>query len=367
MPGFSLQSQTFAVVASSEGLASWSLDSGVSGDGDSSPKKMLEFHGKLLQGYNLVGTDRHLTRPQESTPGPINCPKEKTYMSPNYVVVTPVRDEEEHLPHTIASMVAQTVKPTQWAIVNDGSSDGTGAIIDAAAAEHPWITPVHRPDRGYRKAGGGVMEAVNAGMDALETDTWDYFIKLDGDLSFEPEYFQRCFEEFDADPQLGVGGGVIFHIFGGREKIEKHPNFHVRGATKIYRRACWDDIAPLLVAPGWDTMDEVKANMKGWRTGSFHHLKLQQHRFTGNAEGQLKNFIKNGRASYISGYHPLWILAKCGVRAFRKPYLTASFGLFWGFFSSYFRKVEQIDDRALISYVRSQQLRRLFFRKSIWR
>ena len=48
----------------------------------------------------------------------------------NYVVITPVRDEEEHLESTIQSMIGQTVLPKEWVIVDDGSKDGTGKIID---------------------------------------------------------------------------------------------------------------------------------------------------------------------------------------------------------------------------------------------
>ena len=46
-----------------------------------------------------------------------------------YVVISPVRDEEAYLTFTINSMIAQTVRPSEWVIVNDGSTDGTAAII----------------------------------------------------------------------------------------------------------------------------------------------------------------------------------------------------------------------------------------------
>ncbi|MGE3164616.1 MAG: glycosyltransferase family 2 protein [Planctomycetota bacterium] len=286
---------------------------------------------------------------------------------PRYVVITPARDEEDNLPNTIASLAGQTVRPTEWVIVDDGSTDRTGQIADEAAAKYPWIRVLHRANRGFRKAGGGVMEAVYQGYDALVSRDWQFLVKLDGDLYFEPDYFERCFAEFAKDARLGVGGGVIYHVFDGREEVEKHPMFHVRGATKIYRRECWNDIEPLIIAPGWDTMDEVKANMTGWTSRSFPDIRLRQYRFTGDADGQFKTFIKNGRANYITGYHPLFMLVKCVTRIFRKPYGVAAVGLFYGFFSSYFRDVQQIEDRALIRYLRRQQLRRLFLRPSIWK
>ena len=67
-------------------------------------------------------------------------------------------------------------------------------------------------------------------------------------------------------------------------------------------------------APGWDTIDEVKANMLGFTTHSFDELHLVHHRITGSADGWLGGLVKNGRANYISGYHPLFMLAKCARR-----------------------------------------------------
>ena len=102
----------------------------------------------------------------------------------SYVVVTPVRDEEAYLPFTIDSMVKQTIRPQEWIIVNDGSKDKTGQIIEEAASRHSWIRGVHCADRGYRKWGAGIIEAFYAGFNALTCRNWDFMSKLDGDLSF---------------------------------------------------------------------------------------------------------------------------------------------------------------------------------------
>ncbi len=284
-----------------------------------------------------------------------------------YVVITPVRDEEEHLRSTIESMIRQTVLPKEWVIVDDGSKDGTGKIIDDYASRYPWIRAVHRKDRGFRKAGGGVVDAFNDGYRALSCGDWDFMTKFDGDLTFETDYFEKCFDEFYRDDKLGVGGGVICYVLDGVKRFEEAPAFHVRGATKIYRKACWDGIGGFLAAPGWDTMDEVKANSLGWKTRSFPQLHLVHHRDTGAADGLWKTLVKYGRANYICGYHPLFMISKCLVRLFRKPYVVGSIGLLYGFISGYVTNVPQVDDRAAIAYLRQQQLGRLLGRESIWR
>ena len=284
-----------------------------------------------------------------------------------YVIITPARDEEQYIEQTILSVVNQSVVPIQWIIVNDGSSDRTGEIIDRYAASHPWITPLHRSDRGHRQAGGGVVQAFNEGYAQIKSSDWSFVVKLDADLSFDHNYFERCFVEFKRRPQLGIVGGGIYHWDNGSLKLEPGPAFHVRGATKIYKRECWDMLGGLVAAPGWDTIDEVKANMLGWSTRTFTNLKLSHHRFTGAAEGVWKDSVKSGLANYVTGYHPLFMLSKCVRRLISKHHLVGSAGLGWGFIKGYLRDVPQVQDRALIAYTRSQQLRRLFFLESVWK
>lgn len=283
-----------------------------------------------------------------------------------YVVITPVRDEEKHIEKTIQSMANQSIVPRQWVIVDDGSRDATGAIIDSYAQKHHWITVIHRKDRGFRKNGGGVIEAFNEGYAAINGPDFDFIVKLDGDLSFDSDYFERCFDRFAADPKLGVGGGIVANQDGDRLVIERNPRFHVRGATKIYRAACWRDIDHLIVAPGWDTLDEVKANMHGWHTESFDDLRCVQLKTTGSADGAWKNSVKNGLANYIAGYHPLFMLMKCVRRITQFPWVISSIGYGWGFCSGYLKKIPKVDEPDLIRYLRKEQVKKLMLKKSIW-
>jgi biofilm PGA synthesis N-glycosyltransferase PgaC len=308
--------------------------------------------------------------------------------APRYVVISPVRDEAQYLERTIRSMLHQTVRPAQWILVNDGSSDETGQIIDRWASEQPWILGVHRSesslhrletanrtdkevggsgrDRGNRAQDAKEIKAFYEGFEKITARDWEFLVKLDGDISFVPEYFEKCFAEFDANPELGIGGGEICNLVDGEWKVEPNPRFHVRGATKIYRRACWEQMSGVPQSPGWDTVDEVKANMLGWKTRSFPELPVRHYRFTGAANGSWRNAVKNGMWSYISGYHPLYMLFRCIKQLFHAPYLTGSVGLLCGYVQGYVRRIPQIDDKDLIRYLRDQQLRRLSFRASIW-
>jgi poly-beta-1,6-N-acetyl-D-glucosamine synthase len=286
-----------------------------------------------------------------------------------YVVVTPVRDEAEHVALTISSMRAQTRRPVHWVIVDDGSTDGTSEVLDRETAGlEQWITVVHRRDRGFRASGSGVMDAFYAGFDLLTEGSWDYLVKLDGDLSFEPDFFERCLDRFEAEPRLGIGGGTVCALTDGQAEVESRgdPPFHVRGATKIYSRACWQAVAPLPRVPGWDTLDEVMANRLGWSTRTFADLKILQHKPTGSADGRWRNAVKNGKANYLTGYHPAFMLAKCLRRAGRRPLGVEAGGLLFGYLSGYWQRQPKAADGDSVRYLRRQQLRRLMLRPSIY-
>lgn len=290
-------------------------------------------------------------------------------VKPDYVIISPVRNEAQFLEAAIASVVAQTVRPRLWVLVDDGSSDETGRIIEAAARDHEWIKAVRRADRGSRRAGSGVMEAFYDGYRLVEGESWQFMVKLDGDLSFGPDYFEQCFEIFHAEPRLGIGGGTCCKSVDDKmvPEFTGEPAFHVRGPSKIYRRACFEAIGGLIRAPGWDTVDLIKANMLGWSTRTFPEIKLIHHRPTGGAYSSWSNWTKNGLANYVVGYHPLFMMLKCARRLFKRPYGLGALALMVGFLRGYLRRIPQVEDREVIRFLRRQQLNFLMGRQSLWR
>jgi glycosyltransferase involved in cell wall biosynthesis len=121
------------------------------------------------------------------------------------------RNEAERIGKTVEAVAAQTVPPREWVIVDDGSSDGTGEILDSFAERYPWLRVLHRSDRGFRKPGGGVIEAFNEGLAALQSREWEFIVKLDGDLPFEPGYFRNAWIDLARNPRLGIAGGGVYH------------------------------------------------------------------------------------------------------------------------------------------------------------
>ena len=287
-------------------------------------------------------------------------------MQPKYIIVSAVRDEEQFIGQTIESVVRQSVLPAEWMIVDDGSTDRTASIAESYASRYPWIRVIRRGNRGFRQSGAGVVEAFYHGFNRIECRDWEFLVKLDGDLTFAANYFSNLFAAFDVQPKLGIAGGSLFHPIRGELKIEHCPKFHVRGATKVYRRACWEQIGGLLCAPGWDIVDESEASRLGWSTSSLNDNPVIHHRFTGTAESKWRDQVKNGKAYYVAGYHPLFLFAKCIYRLAFKPYVLGSCAIATGFVSGYFSRLPRAS-KPLINFVRRQQLMRLCGGATIWK
>jgi len=107
--------------------------------------------------------------------------------------------------------------------------------------------------------------------------------------------------------------------------------------------------------------------MLGWKTSTFEALHTVHHRVTGFADGLLRDRVKHGLACYISGYHPLFVLASCLYRLIQKPYVLGSLAIFFGFLKGYFTHTPRVTDNRLIHYLRMQQLRRLCGLETIWK
>lgn len=284
-----------------------------------------------------------------------------------YVVITPVRNEERFVEQTIRSMLNQTFPPMEWILVDDGSTDLTPQILQRYALEVPWLRVVTRNDRGFRASGRGVVDAFYDGYRQLRSQDWAFMVKLDGDLVFDNDYFEQCLHRFARNPRLGIAGGTVESVGRRGLQRESHPVFHVRGATKIYRRRAWEEIGGLAPAPGWDGLDEIKANMRQWETRTFSDLILRQLRTTGSAQGQWSDWLKRGEGCYSIGYHPLFVLARSIFRARRRPYLVASAGLLVGYLHALVKRLPRAADAETVAYVRGQQFARLLGKETIWR
>ena len=136
--------------------------------------------------------------------------------SMTYAVITPARDEAENLRRLGGSLTAQTIQPGAWIIVDNGSGDETLDVARALAHDVNWARALSRPGEPQAAPGAPVVRAFRAGLEAL-SELPDVIVKLDADVSMEPDYFERHLAAFggirrSASPagrvsSSGLGGG----------------------------------------------------------------------------------------------------------------------------------------------------------------
>lgn len=281
-------------------------------------------------------------------------------MNYRLLVISPCRDEAGFLNGIINSVTRQTHKPVAWIIVNDGSGDNTWEIISRAAVQHPWIKPVHRERGGPRELGPGVVSAFDFGLAAAGRIEYDVIAKLDCDLEFDPDCFAAVLRHFD-DPLVGMASGVTFLKIDGRLVSERYTSFHVPGQAKFYRRECFATIGGLQPLYGWDILDETDARRQGWKTLSDPNIVIIHHRLQGSSFGAIQGRVIWGHGAYAIGSHPLFAVARGLFRMGERPWLIGGLAFIWGFFSSYFNpQINRVKDKAMIHYLRREQLYRLF-------
>ena len=91
-------------------------------------------------------------------------------MVPEISVIIPVYNAEPFLPGCIGSVLAQTFTGFEVILVDDGSTDGSGAVCDRYAAEHGNVKALHVPNGGAALARKlGVQEAAGGLVTLLFT------------------------------------------------------------------------------------------------------------------------------------------------------------------------------------------------------
>jgi poly-beta-1,6-N-acetyl-D-glucosamine synthase len=281
------------------------------------------------------------------------------------LLVTPVRNEADHIVRTARALQAQTRTPDLWLVVDDGSDDATPELLRGLEAEIGFLRVLAAP-RDHTAAGpdrlalAAEARAFNWALSHVELEEFAYVGKLDGDIELPPEYYERLLERFDEEPALGIAGGVLEErARNGAWSVDRNPDYHVRGALKLYRRACFEAIGGIEERLGWDTIDEAYARLHGFATRSFDGVVGRHHRPAGSADGTLRGRARHGQCAYILNYGLGWVALRSVKVAAERPYIFSGLAYLYGYVRSALRREARVDDPAFRRLVRRELRRRL--------
>lgn len=287
-------------------------------------------------------------------------------MNRSYLLISPCRDEAKYMVQTLESVMAQSILPAKWVIVDDGSKDETPRILADYAKKYNRIEIVTRNDRGRRAVGPGVVEAFYAGYDTIKLDDYDFLCKLDLDLRLPPRYFEILMERMAANPRIATCSGKAYIEENGLLVHERHGDETSLGMSKFYRVSCFKEIGGFVREVMWDGIDCHRCRMKGWIACSWDEpaLRFVHLRPMGSSEhSTVTGRIRHGYGQYFMGTGFLYIVVTALYRLTEKPYLLGSLAILWGWISAAFQRRPRYEDVEFRRFLRRYQWRALLVGK----
>jgi biofilm PGA synthesis N-glycosyltransferase PgaC len=283
-----------------------------------------------------------------------------------YVLISPCRDEAAYMRETLESVIAQSLRPAKWVIVDDGSTDETPRILAEYARRHDWIEIVTLGDRGRRSVGPGVVEAFYAGYRTINPDDYEYLCKLDLDLRLPPRYFEILVARMAADRRIATCSGKAYVEERGKLVPERHGDDTSLGMTKFYRVSCFKAIGGFVREVMWDGIDCHQCRMKGWIACSWDEPELRFVHLRPMGSSQQSIYVgrmRHGAGQYFMGTGFLYMAASAASRLNQRPYVLGSAAMLWGWLASALQRKPRLADPEFRSALRAYQRRVLLLGK----
>ncbi len=173
------------------------------------------------------------------------------YDSPLVSVVIPVYNVEQYLEKCIASVINQTFTDYELILVDDGSTDGSGDMIDEWSQRDDRIRVIHKDNGGLSSARNcGIETAVGKYLTFIDSD--DYVAKeyLEVLVSIMEEHpgetiaacgFNVVYDEWGKEEGAPGSETMVFDRFGAFREVLYHGVVDVCAWAKMYRRALFDN------------------------------------------------------------------------------------------------------------------------------
>ncbi len=269
---------------------------------------------------------------------------------PRLFLLTPARDEADNLKRLDALLRTQKTPVDSWVIIENGSTDGSAAWLDArtAGGQVRDLVVLHE-DTGAQSAyalGSKYARLVARGM-AVVRERYglrddDAIGILDADTFPEPGYYQKILAAFVARPRLGLTSGLTVDAAG---RPSGHRRTWVRGSCRVWRGACLNE-AGYPIGPSADTLSAIKAQCRGWEVAVVDDARAEAREV-----GQRVSLHYYGQSAYFRGETVLHV----GLRALKyvargRP--TGAFQLLAGYLTDWWHAAPRTEDPEILNWSR---------------
>jgi len=260
-----------------------------------------------------------------------------------------VRDSEKSISDVMESLINQSYKPKKIIVVDDGSSDKTGEILEKFKEKFPNIVDVFHTDSKTRD-----YSRIPRLWNMCLKKEFDYHMVGAGDVVYEKDYVKKLLTEMNKDPKLAVCSGD-FSPFKA-----KSPH----GAGRIVRQDFFfSNYKKYFEIMGYESEILYRAMLQGYHIKVFQGVKMEHKEELGHGH----NFEEFGRGMKALGYHPAYVLGRCLIELSRRKGIRKKgiFNMYWkyityrpekeGYFSAFPKEIR----KEIRDYQRKEILRRL--------
>jgi glycosyltransferase involved in cell wall biosynthesis len=282
-------------------------------------------------------------------------------MTIRYTLISPARNEEAYIRKTLDSVVRQTIRPQRWLIVDDGSTDNTGAIVREYAEKYEFVELITRSS-GRERSFASKSRAIADAYEKLGSVEFEYIGNLDTDIELPESYYEDILREMERDSELGIAGGIRYDLVNGQFELVDCARNSVGGPIQLFRRRCYEQIGGYMALPygGIDGVAEISARMCGWKVRSFPEYRVHHYRATGTAGRSIWSACyRAGIRDYAVGYHPVFAFARMLNSLGDRPFILAAVTKMAGYLTAMAKRTERPVPPELVTFLRKEQMERL--------
>lgn len=271
----------------------------------------------------------------------------------DYILVTPVKNEEEVLEKCIDSVSSQKKLPLLWVIVDDGSDDNTPGIIERAKDKFQWIRTV-RLQSGERDLGVHYshvcIEGFKSAAEICDKENLNYYYigLLDADIVLPANYYEYLVNRMVQTPSLGIISGRTSCLINNELMCPDQTESLPSGAARLWNKKCFDETGGYMHVSSPDSVSNIKAKLSGWSIKRYSEISFIQLRETASAKGLWDGWSSIGRRNRYLGFPISFALFKSLKYSSRSPYYLG-IAYFMGYFSFLLRG-RQIEDESVRNY-----------------
>ena len=279
-----------------------------------------------------------------------------------YIIITPVKNEEDTIWATMVSVTNQSELPVLWVIVDGGSTDRTLERINEFTKKYEWIHCISQKTdkRVINTSHKNVALAVAEGYAyarhycAANNIPFEYIWTIDGDQVLAPDVCSGLIGCMSDTPGIGVASGQVYNP---DELPDVYPDGELPN-KRVYQRCALELVGGFPVTKySYDTVLLAKFRMAGVGIRTYPEYRITNLRPDSGIERDAwKSYVQFGKARYYLGYSFPLLVMGCGYLVIHhKP--VKAMGVSWGYLTSWVNQDEVIKDRRVWQHFHNERLR----------